>query len=140
MTIINEAAAALVQWYVPTPSGVHHAIQTSLDPAAWDVGTFLTNAKKTIDKWGNLLLKLLGVAALVWAAVLTLKKLMASQQSQSQQAGWPTIILLTLVGGGFMIGGFGLAKTIGGGGETSIRQLGGGAIDPSLLLSVFGLG
>lgn len=102
--------------------------QAQLPTAAWDLTSFLTNAKSQIQLWGGLLLMLLGAVGLVWGGVLLIKKLMANQQSQSQQQGWGTIALLMLVGGALGTGGWSLVETIGSGGQETITDLGGGTV------------
>lgn len=96
--------------------------------AAWDLGSFLTNARTAIQTWGGLLLMLLGAVGLVWGGVLLVKKLMASPQQAGQEAGWGKIALLFLVGGGLASGGWALVNMIGSGGQRTITQLGNGTI------------
>lgn len=119
--------------------------QTNLPTAAWDLTSFLENAKTQIQLWGGLLLMLLGAVGLVWGGVLLIKKLMANPQ-QGQQQGWGTIALLILVGGALGTGGWQLISTIGSGGEQTITDLGGGTVIVGLdqlvssgILSVIGL-
>ncbi|MFD7668109.1 hypothetical protein [Streptomyces sp. NPDC059788] len=102
--------------------------QASLPSAAWDLTSFLQNAKSQIQLWGGLLLMLIGAASLVWGGVLLLKKLMANQQTAGQQQSWGTIALLILVGGGLATGGWTLISTIGSGGQQTITDLGGGTV------------
>ncbi|MEW1548332.1 hypothetical protein [Streptomyces tsukubensis] len=102
--------------------------QASLPSAAWDLTSFLENAKSQIQLWGGLLLMLLGAAGLVWGGVLLLKKLMANPQSAGNQQGWGTIALLILVGGALGTGGWQLISTIGSGGQQTITDLGGGTV------------
>ena len=112
MTKIHEAAALA---------------QVSLPAAAWDITSFLENAKTQIQLWGGLLLMLMGAVGLVWGGVLLLRKLMANPQSGPQQ-GWGTIALLILVGGALGTGGWQLISTIGSGGQQTIEDLGGGTV------------
>lgn len=114
MTMLTQAAASVL------------ARGAALQPAAWDLKTFLTNAKTYITDAGGLLLMLVGTAALIWGGVRLVQKLMAGQQGGAQ-ISWATILLLILAGGALMTGGISLMTTIGGGGETTIRDLGGGA-------------
>jgi hypothetical protein len=79
--------------------------RVALPTAAWDLTSFLENAKSQIQLWGGLLLMLLGAVGLVWGGVLLIKKLMATPQSAGQQQGWGTIALLILVGGALGTGG-----------------------------------
>lgn len=119
--------------------------QANLPTAAWDLTSFLENAKTQIQLWGGLLLMLLGAVGLVWGGVLLIKKLMANPQ-QGQQQGWGTIALLILVGGALGTGGWQLVSTIGSGGQQTIEDLGGGTVIVQIndflssgALSVFGL-
>ncbi|MGW6600529.1 hypothetical protein [Streptomyces sp. NPDC055036] len=102
--------------------------QASLPSAAWDLTSFLQNAKPQIQVWGGLLLMLFGTAGLVWGGVLWIKKLMANPQSAGQQQSWLTIVLLVLVGGALGTGGWELISTIGSGGQQTITDLGGGTV------------
>lgn len=98
-----------------------------LAPAAFDVGSFLENATSTIKGWGGLLIILMGVVGLIVFAVMAIKKLMASEQQQSQEAKWGRLVLLLIVSGGFMAGGWSLVSDLGSGGQTTIRDLGSGS-------------
>ncbi|MFD4574228.1 hypothetical protein ACFWNK_19700 [Streptomyces sp. NPDC058417] len=102
--------------------------QASLPSAAWDLTSFLQNAKSQIQLWGGLLLMLMGAVALVWGGVLLVKKLMANPQSASQQQSWFTVALLILVGGAIGTGGWSLISTVGSGGQQTITDLGGGTV------------
>ncbi|WP_037853257.1 hypothetical protein [Streptomyces sp. NRRL F-5053] len=102
--------------------------QVKLPTAAWDLTSFLENARSQIQLWGGLLLMLVGAVALVWGGVLGVKKLMANPQAANQQAGWGTIALLILAGGALATGGWQLISTIGSGGQQTIEDLGGGTV------------
>ena len=100
----------------------------ALVPAAWDLKNFFTNASKYTEEVGGGLLILLGTAGVVWGGVLLIKKLMAQQD----QTSWLKIIGLIIIGGALMASGFGLISQIAKGGETTIKDLGGGVILPAL--------
>lgn len=111
-----------------------------LAPAAWDLNSALQNGAKFIKTSGGYLLIAMGLAALVWGGILLLKKLMSGQQNQDS---WVKIIMLMIVGGAISTGGFVLIMEIGGGGEKTIKELGGGTAlwDAALPLgALFGLG
>lgn len=65
----------------------------SLPGAAWDLTSFLENARAQIQLWGGLVLMLLGAVGLVWGGVLLTKKLMANPQTAGQQSSWGTVAL-----------------------------------------------
>ncbi|MEY2233666.1 MULTISPECIES: hypothetical protein [Streptomyces] len=113
---------------MPNTYGAAVLTQASLPSAAWDLTSFLTNAKAQVQLWGGSVLMLLGVAGLVWGGVLLIKKLMANPQSAGQQQGWGTIALLIIVGGALGTGGWTLIETIGSGGQQTITDLGGGTV------------
>jgi hypothetical protein len=102
--------------------------QANLPTAAWDLTSFLQNAKSQIQLWGGLLLMLLGAVGLVWGGVLLVKKLMANPHTAGQQQGWGTIAMLIVVGGALGTGGWSLVSTIGSGGQQTIYDLGGGTV------------
>lgn len=113
---------------MPNTYGAAVLTQASLPSAAWDLTSFLTNAKSQVQLWGGSALMLLGVVGLVWGGVLLIKKLMANPQSAGQQQGWGTIALLILVGGALSTGGWTLISTIGSGGQQTITDLGGATV------------
>ncbi|MFK0244588.1 hypothetical protein ACIQUM_07805 [Amycolatopsis azurea] len=101
---------------------------TGLPTAAWDLTSFLENAKSQFQTWGGLALMLLGAVGLVWGGVLLLRKLMANPQTAGQQTSWVTIFLLIIVGGALAGGGWELVSTVGSGGQKTIEELGGGTV------------
>ncbi|WP_051215594.1 hypothetical protein [Granulicoccus phenolivorans] len=110
------------------------AIDVVTPTAAWDVSSFLGNAKTQIQVWGGLLLMLVGAVLLIWGGVQTGKKLLADQQSAGQQKGWGVIALMILIGGALATGGWQLVWTIGSGGQQTIEDLGGGTVLAGQLL------
>ena len=100
----------------------------TLTPAAWDLRNFFTNASKYTEEVGGGLLILLGTAGVVWGGVLLIKKLMSNQD----QTSWLKIIGLIIIGGALMASGFTLISQIAKGGETTIKELGGGVLLPAL--------
>ncbi|MFK0154243.1 hypothetical protein ACIQVK_19485 [Streptomyces sp. NPDC090493] len=102
--------------------------QDPLPSAAWDLTSFLQNAKSAIQQWGGLLLMLFGAVGLVWGGVLLMRKLMANPQSAGQQQSYFVIALLILVGGALSTGGWSLISTVGSGGQQTITDLGGGTV------------
>lgn len=110
MTLIERAAAEAV---------------AHLPVANWDLLSFLDNAKTYAKNVGAGVLLLLGVVAVVVGGVFLCIKLFGSQQA-GQKHGWFQIIALIIVGGALSTGGVTLMMDIGGGGEDTIRELGGG--------------
>lgn len=110
--------AAMLRWL---------ELELALPSAAWDLKSFLANAKSYTQAVGGALLMLFGVAGLIWGGVLLLKKLMGNQQSGAGH-GWGQIILLILVGGALSTGGWQLISTIGSGGQATIEDLGNGTV------------
>ncbi|MGW0577106.1 hypothetical protein ACWD25_14280 [Streptomyces sp. NPDC002920] len=102
--------------------------RSSLPSAAWDLTSFLQNAKSQVQLWGGLVLMLFGAVGMVWGGVLLIKKLMANPQSAGQQQSWLMIALLILVGGALGTGGWSLISTVGSGGQQTITDLGGGTV------------
>ena len=123
MTTIYEAAAPA---------------QAELPTAAWDLTSFLENAKSQIQLWGGALLMLLGAVGLVWGGVLLIRKLIANPQTSGQQSSWGTVALLVLAGGALATGGWQLVSTIGSGGQQTIEDLGGGTVIIQTLGGLFG--
>ena len=100
---------------------------TTLPVAAWDLNSFFENAKAYAEVIGGSLISLLGLVVIIWAAVLIAKKFFGGAQSQ-QQESWFKIVMMVIVGGALMTCGVGLIMTIGGGGQATIEELGGGFI------------
>lgn len=99
---------------------------TALSPlfaVDWSIGTFLTNATSTLKGWGGLFIVLLGVVMIVVAGVLIAKGLMSHGKTQTN---WLIVILLFLIGGAFMVGGFSFLSDIAGGAKKSIEDIGSG--------------
>jgi len=87
----------------------------------WDVGDFLNNVNKLAQDWGGRFLMLLGVVAVVYGVYQVVTGLMSHGK---KQVAWPQVILTIIVGGGFMIGGFNLAKSVSSVGNKTIERLG----------------
>lgn len=113
--ISESVASALIQAQVPLPD------------AAWDVKSFLENAKTYLQTTGGLLLMALGTAGLIWGVVQLIKKLIGGQQN-GKGHGWGEIVMLILIGGAVGTGGWTLVNAVGSGGQTTIEELGGGTI------------
>lgn len=91
--------------------------------ADWDLGTFLQNAKKTIETWGGYFIMLLGVIMVVVAVYQAAKGLISPQKAQTN---WLIVAFLFILGGGLSIGGYQWVAGISQGGKKTIDDLGGG--------------
>lgn len=99
--------------------------------AAWDIGTVLQNSTSTLKTWGNSLIILIGVVMVIAAVYQAAKALMSHGQAP---VSWPKIIVLLILGGAFMAGGFIFVSGVAEGGKTTIEQLGeGGAVLMAIL-------
>ena len=90
---------------------------------AWDIGTFLQNATKTIKQWGSYLIILIGVVLIIVSIWQIAKGLISHGKGQTN---WAVAIIMLIIGGALMAGGFGLVSTIASGGGQTINELGAG--------------
>lgn len=96
--------------------------------AAWDIGSFLNNAKSLAQNWGGLLIMLLGAIGVVAAAVIIIVNLIKkSQNGQGAQVSWVWAIILLVIGGAALTGGWNLFSNVASGGQKTIEALGTGA-------------
>lgn len=93
----------------------------SLIPMAWDLGSFLQNATETIKQWGGYLIILIGVVMVIAAVYQIAKGLMSGGKTQ---VNWAVAIVLLILGGAFMVGGFSFVSNIASGGKKTIEDLG----------------
>ena len=82
-------------------------------PMAWDLGSFLQNATS------------IGVVMVVWSVVMIARGLISHGKTQ---VSWPVAIILLILGGAFMVGGFSFVSNIASGGKQTIEDLGNGTI------------
>ena len=94
-------------------------------PLAWDLGSFLQNATSTLKTWGGYLIILIGVVMVVWSVVMIARGLISHGKTQTS---WPVAIILLILGGAFMVGGFSFVANIASGGKRTIEDLGNGTI------------
>lgn len=104
--------------------------------AAWDLGTFLQNAKTTIEKWGGYFIMLLGVIMVVVAVYQAAKGLINPQKAQTN---WLIVASLLILGGALTVGGYTWVSGIASGGKTTIDDLGGGGVILPMLKTYFRL-
>lgn len=91
----------------------------------WDIGTFLQNATSTIKNWGGLIIILIGVVMVIAAVWKAAHGLMSHGKTQTN---WVIVIILLVLGGAFMVGGFTFVSHIASGGKKTLEDLGGNAI------------
>lgn len=94
-------------------------------PMSWDLGSFLQNAASTLKTWGGYLIVLIGVVMVVWSVVMIARGLISHGKTQ---VSWPVAIILLILGGAFMVGGFSFVSNIASGGKKTIEDLGNGTI------------
>ena len=94
-------------------------------PMAWDLGSFLQNATSTLKTWGGYLIILIGVVMVVWSVVMIARGLISHGKTQ---VSWPVAIILLILGGAFMAGGFSFVANIASGGKKTIEDLGNATI------------
>lgn len=104
--------------------------------AAWDLGTFLQNAKKTIETWGGYFIMLLGVIMVIVAVYQTAKGLISPQKAQTN---WLIVAALLILGGALTAGGYTWISGIASGGKKTIDDLGGGGVILPMLKTYFRL-
>lgn len=96
---------------------------------AWDLGSFLQNATGTLKTWGGYFIVLIGVVMLIFGVFKAGKALMSKGQGQDN---WAIIIILIILGGAFIAGGWTFVETISKGGKKTIEDLGGHTILPMI--------
>lgn len=102
-------------------------VPPTLPTAAWDLASFLTNAKSYLGVIGGLLIALIGLAIVIWAVVLIAKQFFGSNQ-QGGGGAWAKIVVMLIIGGAILGGGLVLVTNIATGGQRTIEELGGGFI------------
>lgn len=90
---------------------------------AWDIGSFLNNTKSTLQSWGSSLIILIGVVMVIVSVYKIASGLISHGK---QQTNWAIAIILLIVGGAFMVGGWTFVNTVAQGGGTTINDLGNG--------------
>jgi len=87
----------------------------------WDLSSFLENSKSQLVLWGGAIVSLLGVVLIIVGVFHLVKKFISPQQGGG---GWAMPIIMVIVGGALLTGGWGLIATISGGGQKTIEDLG----------------
>lgn len=121
---------ALTDSLVLTASALVSKAQVIAAGGGWDLKSFLENSTDYLKLVGGLLIALIGLAGVIWAAVKIIGKLMGAQSAQ--QTSWGLVITLFIVGGAMMVGGGALVFDIAAGGQQTVRDMGGGTILPFL--------
>lgn len=90
-------------------------------PMAWDLSTFLQNAKTQFQTWGGYLLAVLGILMII----VGLYKLGTGLMSDRKEVEWVKVITLLLIGGVLAVSGVNVITNIADGGSATIKDLGG---------------
>ena len=88
---------------------------------AWDLGSFLQHSTETLKKWGGYLIILIGVVMVIASVYQIAKGLISHGKTQTN---WAIAIILLILGGAFMVGGFSFVSNIASGGRKTIEDLG----------------
>ena len=92
--------------------------------SGWDLTTFLTNSKDTLEKWFGLVTTLIGIVMIAVSIWQIASGLMSHGKKQTN---WPISIILLIVGGAFAgANGFIWVQGIAKGGQKTIDELGNG--------------
>jgi uncharacterized membrane protein len=94
-------------------------------PMTWDLGSFLQHSTETLKQWGGYLIILIGVVMVIASVYQIAKGLISHGKTQ---VSWPVAIILLILGGAFMVGGFSFVADIASGGKQTIEDLGNGTI------------
>ena len=87
-----------------------------------DVGTMLQNGGQNIEYWASIVVVILGVIALLVAAYMLVTGLISHGKKQTS---WVVVILLFVIGGVLMIGGWQVLVNVGGAANSTIQSWGG---------------
>lgn len=96
----------------------------------WSIDNFLNSTLTTIQKWGGILLVILGAIMIIWSGVQIAKNYLSHGKTQ---ANWGMIIVMLIIGGAMFAGGIasasglGILGTVSSGSVETIEQLGGSA-------------
>lgn len=100
--------------------------------AGWDLGSFITNATKTVQSWGGASLTLLGIIGIIIAAYQITTGLISHGK---KQVNWGVSLALLIIGGALSTSGLKLVMDIAQGGQKTIEDLGTGVNALFLLTS-----
>lgn len=89
----------------------------------WDLGNFLKNATSTLKGWGGLLIMLIGVVMVIVSVYKIASGLISHGKKQTN---WAVAIILLILGGAFIAGGWDFVSGIAKSGEKTINDLGEG--------------
>ena len=88
----------------------------------FDLGTFFSNCKLAIEKWGGSFIGMVGAFMLLVAAILIAKAFLEHGRGQTN---WMMLIIMVCIGGAFFVGGFDLMKNLASIGQGTIEVLSG---------------
>lgn len=92
--------------------------------SGFSIPKLLSNSVTKLQEWGGLLVILLGVVLIIWAVIQVVKAFLDQGRGQ---ANWFSIVLMFLLGGAFMTGGWGFVEKLSSGGQATIEELGTGS-------------
>lgn len=91
--------------------------------SGWSLKSFFENLIKAVQTYGGYILMVIGAAALIWSIVQAFRKYVF--QSQEVRVGPVALIAGAVFGAAFMLGGWGLANSIGQGLKETANEFGG---------------
>jgi uncharacterized membrane protein len=97
------------------------SVLKTMVPMAWDLGSFLQHSTETLKQWGGYLIILIGVVMVIASVYQIAKGLISHGKTQTN---WAIAIILLILGGAFMVGGFSFVSNIASGGRKTIEDLG----------------
>jgi hypothetical protein len=109
-----------------------YASSTNTSTKAWSLDKFFNNVIELVKHYGGYLLIIIGTAALIYSIIQAFRKYVF--QSQEVRTGPVTMILGAVFGAAFMIGGWGLANSIGQGLSDSAKGFGEGTSSSNTIL------
>lgn len=107
--------------FYPVLSILANGTTGSTGDSSWSVTNFLNNATSQIQEWLGALIVLIGFVMVGFGVYQIAKGLISHGK---QQTNWVIAILLLIMGGALVAGGFSLVMTIAEGGKQTIEDLG----------------
>lgn len=127
LSVLGAKATGLLAAGMPTITGLLDTKKVT-ENANWSIGTFLENAQKALIDWGGALIALIGVVLIIWAGVQIARGLISHGKTQ---ISWPVNIIMLIVGGAFLVGGFTFLSDVASGGKRTLEDLSGNSKAPA---------